>query len=164
MISLRDFQFGPNARNRLADAADPSENGAVSVLESFYYALNQRDIGAMNEVWSHHELAQLDNPVGGILRGGDQAVALYRRIFASDMRLDVMFGDAATYVQPAMAVFAGRETGSYGLSGQPPSPLEIRTTRIFSYDNAAGRWVQLHRHGSIDDPSVLQAYQEAVNS
>jgi hypothetical protein len=36
------------------------------------------------------------------------------------------------------AVFAGRETGSYG------------------------HWRQYHHHGSIDDPGALRAYQQAV--
>jgi hypothetical protein len=37
--------------------------------------------------------------------------------------------------------------------------LQIRTTRIFAY---AGTWVQVHHHGSIDDPAALAAYQQAV--
>ncbi len=131
MITLTDYGFGPNARNQIAAAADPSPAGAVAALETFYYALNQRDIEAMAAVWSPDELAQLNNPVGGILRGGAEAVALYRRIFDSGMRL-VTFGDAVTYQQPTAATFAGREIGTYAAPDRPATPLEIRTSRFFA--------------------------------
>jgi len=162
MITVTDYGFGPQSRNRLAAAADPSPAGAVAALETFYYALNHRDIDAMAAVWSPHELAQLNNPVGGILRGGTQAVALYQRIFDSGTRVQVTFGDAVVYLQPTSAVFAGRETGSYTVAGQAPEPLLIRTSRFFAYSEAIGRWVQLHHHGSIDSPEALRAYQDAV--
>lgn len=162
MISLIDYQFGPHARNRLPEATDLSADGAVAALESFYYALNHRDLDVMASVWSHDKLAQLNNPVGGILRGGDEAVALYRHVFESGMRLQVTFSDAVTYMQPNTALFAGREMGTYSANDQPPSSLEIRTSRFFGYDDQAGRWLQLHHHGSIDDPRVLRAYQLAV--
>jgi hypothetical protein len=162
MISLTDYGFGPKARNQLPAAADPSPAGAVAALETFYYALNHRDIDAMTAVWSPHELAQLNNPVGGLLRGGPEAVALYARIFDSGTHLEVTFGDAVTYQQPTTAVFAGREIGTYSSAGGPATSLEIRTSRVFAYDETAGRWVQLHHHGSIDNPDALRAYQNAV--
>jgi len=52
-------------------------------------------------------------------------------------------------------VFAGREVGTYSGAGGPSTPLEIRTSRFFAY--YGGRWVQLHHHGSIDDPDALRA-------
>lgn len=162
MITLTDYQFGAQSRDRQAEAKDPSADGAIAALETFYYALNQRDIDAMTAVWSPHGLAQLNNPVGGILRGGNDAVALYQRIFDSGMQLAVTFSDAVTYLEPTTAVFAGRETGTYAPEGKPASPLAIRTSRFFSYDGDAGRWVQLHHHGSIDDPDALRDYQFAV--
>ena len=164
MITLIDYGFGPHARNRLTQAADPAPAGAVAALETFYYALNHRDIDAMASVWSTDELAQLNNPVGGIQRGGAEAVTLYRRIFASEIRVEVTFGDAVTYQQPTTAVFAGHESGTYAVAGQAPIPLEIRTSRFFSYDDSVGRWVQLHHHGSVDDPDALRAYQRALLS
>jgi len=41
-----------------------------------------------------------------------------------------------------------------------PVPLSIRTTRFFACE--AGRWVQVHHHGSIDDAEALAAYQAAI--
>jgi hypothetical protein len=162
IITFTDYGFGPQSRNRINAAADPSPAGAVAALETFYYALNHCDIEAMAAVWSPHELAQLNNPLGGILRGGAEAVGLYQRIFDSTTRVQVTFGDAVSYRQHTSAVFAGRETGSYTVTGQAPRALEIRTSRFFAYSDAIERWVQLHHHGSIDDPDALRAYQRAV--
>ncbi|MER7245035.1 hypothetical protein [Kribbella sp. NPDC000426] len=55
-------------------------------------------------------------------------------------------------------VFAGREVGTYRHPTLGEQPLQIRTTRIFTYD---GVWQQIH-HGSIDDAEALAAYQQAV--
>ncbi|MEU0534588.1 hypothetical protein [Amycolatopsis tolypomycina] len=77
-----DVTFGPDARNRLDEAAEPRREGALAALESFYYAFNQRDLDAFRRVWTTDPLAQLNNPLGGILRGGEaitEALAAYQR-------------------------------------------------------------------------------------
>ncbi len=38
--------------------------------------------------------------------------------------------------------------------------MAIRTTRIFRMVD--GRWQQIHHHGSIEDPDLLDKYQKAV--
>jgi ketosteroid isomerase-like protein len=38
--------------------------------------------------------------------------------------------------------------------------LAIRTSWIFR--RVGGRWRQTHHHGSVDDPQLLSAYQQAV--
>jgi ketosteroid isomerase-like protein len=156
-IEVVDYRFGPQARNRLDEAENPRREGAVAALESFYYALNNRDLDVLTAVWSQHELAQLNNPVGGILRSGPAVTDLYRRIFDGGMALSVTFTDAATYWWADSVVFAGREIGSYNDGARVP--LAIRTTRVFGYD---GRWRQVHHHGSIDRPDELAAYQRAA--
>ena len=40
--------------------------------------------------------------------------------------------------------------------------LEIRVTRLFAYEIAIGRWVQLHHHRSTEDPDALRSYQNAL--
>jgi hypothetical protein len=44
MIEYTDISFGPESRNRPEQVADPSAQGALAALESFYYALNNRDM------------------------------------------------------------------------------------------------------------------------
>ncbi len=162
MITLSDLRFGADARNRIAEAADPGPEGLLAALESFYYALNQRDSAVLASVWSDDDLAQLNNPLGGILRGGEAIVDLYRRIFAGKARLDIEFGDFVEYFGSDHGIVAGRETGTYTVGGSPPVPLSIRTSRYFRYDTECARWLQFHHHGSIDDVGELAAYQRAL--
>jgi limonene-1,2-epoxide hydrolase len=150
--------YGTDARNRLDEATNPGREGAVAALESFYYAFNQRDLAVFRQVWTTDPLAQLNNPLGGILRGGDAITALYERVFHGPARVTVTLGDIVEYSGEGQAVFAGRETGEYRVT--EPVPLSIRTTRFFAYE--AGRWVQVHHHGSIDDAEALAAYQAAI--
>ena len=161
MIQHTDASYGPDSRNRLADATDTSADGARAALESFYYALNQRDEEALRAAWSDHPLAQLNNPLGGILRSGEAVGDLYARIFAAPVRLEVTFTDIVEYLNDDHAVFAGRERGSYTTADGTSTPLEIRTSRYLRRHN--GRWAQFHHHGSIDDAGALADYQRAVN-
>jgi hypothetical protein len=153
-----DATFGPGARNRLDEASWPGREGALAALESFYYAFNQRDLDVFRQVWTSDPLAQLNNPLGGILRGGDAITALYERVFHGPARVTVTLSDIVEYSGEDHAVFAGRETGEYRVT--ETVPLSIRTTRFFAYEN--GRWVQVHHHGSIDDADALAAYQAAI--
>ncbi len=81
--------FGPDSRNRLAETADASARGAEAALESFYYAFHNRDASALRAVWSASPLAQLDNPVGGILRGADAIAGLYQKALAAPVKVRV---------------------------------------------------------------------------
>jgi L-ascorbate metabolism protein UlaG (beta-lactamase superfamily)/ketosteroid isomerase-like protein len=160
MIGHTDLHYGPGARDRLGDAVDPSVKGAHAALESFYYALNHRDADTLREVWADHPAAQLNNPLGGILRGDDAIADLYDKILTGPVRLQVTFDDVVEYLGDTHAVFAGREVGTYTGPEGTAVPLEIRTTRYFRYEQ--GHWRQYHHHGSIDDPAALAAYQTAV--
>ncbi|WP_329261559.1 nuclear transport factor 2 family protein [Actinoallomurus sp. NBC_01490] len=162
MYEVVDYDFGPAARNRLAGTTLRGREGAVAALETFYYALNSADLDTLAEVWSDDELAQLDNPVGGIIRSGAAITELYRRIFSSGMDLSVTFTDAATYVTADTAVFAGRERCEYTDAEGTRVPVEFRTSRFFAWVPGEERWRQIHHHGSADDPGALRAYQAAV--
>jgi hypothetical protein len=153
--------FGENASNKIAEARDESLNGALAGLETFYYAFNNRNIQALKEVWFEDKLSQLNNPLGGIVRGIESIVQLYDTIFKSDASVWVEFGDIVCYHTTNLAVFAGVETGEFKKSGNL-LPLRIRTSRFFAFVREKQRWFQLHHHGSIDDASLLQSYQTAV--
>ncbi|WP_328998276.1 nuclear transport factor 2 family protein [Kribbella sp. NBC_00709] len=159
MIELVDYEFGPAARSRAAEARLPGRAGALAALETFYYALNGKDLETLVEGWADDALVQLNNPIGGILRSRQAVRELYERVFAGSLDVQVTFGDAATYWLGESVVFAGREVGTYRHPELGERPLRIRTTRIFRY---AGTWQQVHHHGSIDDADVLAAYQQAV--
>jgi SnoaL-like domain len=162
MIQRSDRRYGVDARNRSSEASTPGLEGARAALETFYFAFNHRDAQALALVWSHHTLAQLNNPLGGILRGGDAVAELYGRIFSGPVRVEVEFSDIIEYAGATHVLFAGHESGTYKVPGREATPLLIRTSRHFSYDADDKRWQQLHHHGSIDEPDALRAYQHAI--
>jgi limonene-1,2-epoxide hydrolase len=93
VITHFDDEYGPQARDRLAQATSPDASGARAALESFYYAFNHRDLEALERVWHGDPLVQLNNPLGGMLRGTDEVVELYRRVFDSPARVEVTFSE-----------------------------------------------------------------------
>lgn len=154
--------FGRDSRNRRSEALDPEFEGAVASLETFYHSFNTRNSGLLAGVWTDDLLVQLNNPVGGILRGRAAIAELYERIFHGPATVWVEFHDITAYGGGDWAVFAGRETGEFRHDGDVVVTLAIRTTRIFAFRGTDTGWQQLHHHGSIDEPDTLRRYQEAV--
>ena len=161
MIMHTPQSYGRSARNRIAGAAQPGIEGARALVESFYYAFNQRDMGVFAKVWAEHELIQLNNPLGGMLRGYEPISELYRGIFNGNARVWVELHDIVEFQSDAMAVFAGREKGEFA-KGELTIPLSIRTSRIVQWMGAGTGWKQVHHHGSIDNAQLLVEYQTAV--
>lgn len=153
--------YGRQSMNAISLALEPGIDGARALMESFYYAFNQRDMAVFGKVWADHELIQLNNPLGGILRGYEPVAALYQRIFGGPASVWVELCDIVEYRTDSMVVFAGRETGEFARDGKS-LPLAIRTSRIIQWFGPAIGWKQVHHHGSIDHAPLLAAYQEAV--
>jgi hypothetical protein len=162
MIEQSDYRFGLESRNRLVQTSDPSLDGVWAALETFYFAFNNRDAEVLASIWSDHPLAQVNNPLGGILRGGHAIAELYGRIFGGTAQVQVKFSNIVIYGGQMHALFAGRETGTYKTFDTERIPLSIRTSRYFRYDSEKSRWNMFHHHGSIDDPQALGAYQRAI--
>ena len=158
-IQFLDQTFGKEARNLLDQAVMESIEGARAALETFYYAFNNKDLDVFSKVWVEHPLIQLNNPVGGVMRGKDNIYQLYANIFQSAAKVWVEFHDIVEYFDGNIAVFAGKEKGEFHVGNQTIS-LNIRTTRFFAYTDH--QWYQIHHHGSIDDPNLLLTYQNAV--
>lgn len=161
MIVHSQQNYGRSAHNRIAQAAQPGVGGARALVESFYYAFNQRDMGVFAEMWAEHELIQLNNPLGGILRAYEPISELYRGIFNGSARVWVELYDIVEFQSDAMVVFAGREKGEF-TKGKVTIPLSIRTSRIVQWMGSGVGWKQVHHHGSIDDIQMLAEYQTAV--
>jgi hypothetical protein len=159
VISVVDYGFGPTARNRLDDIGLPGIAGAVAALETYYYALNRADLPVLTAVWCRHDLTQFDDPVGSTLRSTSAITDAYRYLFAGGMNVRITFDDAATYELGTAVVFAGRERGTYRRNDGRRIALNIRTSRLFGWDDTSGRWAQLHHHGSIADAFDLADYQ-----
>ncbi len=160
ILSLGEKAFR-GAQNRLAETVQPTMEGAMAALETFYHALNERSLDLFHQIWLDHPLIQLNNPIGGMLRGAGPIGELYARIFEGPVYVRVGLHESVAYLSAEMAVFAGRERGTYERDGRA-YPLDIRTSRIFLYAPAQGGWRQIHHHGSIDAPEKLGHYQQTI--
>lgn len=163
MIEPSQYCYGKDAANLIEQTREPCIIGARALLETFYHAFNRRDLAVLRRVWAEHDLIQLNNPLGGILRGYDGIAELYARVFNGPASVWVEFYDIVDYVGADMVVFAGRERGEFSRDGEILA-LSIRTTRIVQWQGEAIGWRQTHHHGSIDDPALLAAYQKAVGA
>lgn len=138
------------------DPRDP-----VQALRQFYRAFNTRDLAMMAENWLGSETVAMDNPLGGIRRGWGEIRSLYQRLFDGSGRVQVEFHDYTLHVGGEVFYAVGRERGTFE-DGGTTIALAIRTSRVFRLLD--GRWRQMHHHGSIDDPKLLSAYQQAVTA
>ncbi|MDD3530171.1 MAG: nuclear transport factor 2 family protein [Gallionellaceae bacterium] len=139
------------------DEAAPVDT-SLGALAEFYRAFNGRDLDLMRQNWQQDECV-LANPLGGLRRGWEEIEPLYARLFAGAARVWVEFYDYTLHEGGDLFVAAGRERGHFTL-GDLRIDLAIRTSR--TYRKSAGRWRQIHHHGSIEDPDLLARYQSAV--
>lgn len=141
-------------RETIADPGEP-----VYALAQFYRAFNTRDLALMAENWASADDIAMDNPLGGIARGWPAVRAIYERLFTGRARVAVGFHEYTLHRSDDMFYAVGRERGVLE-TPETTLALAIRTSRVFR--RIAGRWRQVHHHGSIDDPRLLDAYQRAA--
>lgn len=147
-------QTAITGRETVADPRAPEH-----ALTAFYRAFNGRDLAAMTENWSPSGEASMDNPLGGIKRGWDDIRAVYERLFLGPARVYVEFHDYTLHRGEDWFLAVGRERGSFTL-GDTVIALAVRTSRFYRMEE--GRWRQLHHHGSIEDPALLERYRRVV--
>jgi ketosteroid isomerase-like protein len=131
----------------------------MQALSGFYRALNERDIELMQRNWAQTSEAVMDNPVGGVMRGWDEIKGVYERIFSSPQPFRFELHEYSYHEAGDIFYVVGRERGEFH-AGEMVLQMAIRTSRIFR--RLDGAWRQVHHHGSIDDPKLLAAYQQAV--
>lgn len=132
----------------------------LRALSRFYRALNSRDLALMAQNWAPGDQAAMDNPLGGIRRCWEEIRTVYERLFAGTGEYRFEFYDYSYHEAGELFYVVGRERGEYHRAGETVLALAIRTTRLFRLLD--GQWRQVHHHGSIDDPALLAAYQQAV--
>ncbi len=133
----------------------------MRALSAFYQAINSRDMELMARNWAQTDEAVMDNPLGGIRRGWNEIRTVYERLFQSAGRYWFEFYDYSYHEAGEMFYVVGRERGEFRM-GDTVLNMAIRTTRLFRLID--GEWRQVHHHGSIDDPQLLAAYQQAVRA
>ena len=134
-------------------------SSAYQALVQFYCAFNSRNLTMMGENWAQSDDAAMDNPLGDIKRGWSEIRPVYERIFNGPAEVYVEYFDYTIHEMPEMFYAVGRERGYFRLA-RDEIKLAIRTSRIFK--KIEGRWRQVHHHGSIEDPQLLDRYQDAV--
>ena len=133
----------------------------VGALTEFYFAFNHRDIKTMSDNWLDAPDVAMSNPLGGIKRGWEEIRTVYERIFNGTAKVYVEYYDYNIVQAGSMFCAIGRERGWFRKEGEEIS-LAIRTSRIYMLHQ--GRWRQVHHHGSVDEPQLLERYQKAVRA
>lgn len=128
-------------------------------LVQFYCAFNTGDMQMMSQNWAQSDNIAMDNPLGGIKRSWAEIQPVYARIFDGPAEVYVEYFDYTIHETSEMFYAVGRERGYFRLSGEEIT-LAIRTSRIFR--RIDGCWKQVHHHGSIEKPQLLERYQAAV--
>lgn len=135
-------------------ASDP-----MAALVEFYRAFNNGDLELMSKNWVQSDEASMSNPLGGVKRGWNSIKEVYSNIFNGNAKVYVEYYDYSIHHSGVMFCVVGRERGFFQL-GEQKIDLSIRTSRTYRMD--CGKWQQIHHHGSIDNPKLLAAYQDAV--
>jgi len=130
-----------------------------NALIQFYCAFNSSDINLMSQNWYQANEIAMDNPLGGIKRGWIEIKEVYEKIFNGSAEVYVEFYDYTIHETNGIFYTVGRERGYFKI-GNNKIELAIRTSRIFKQVN--GKWLQVHHHGSIENPQLLKHYQETV--
>lgn len=155
MFSYTTIQTPVTGRERTDDQRE-----AMQALSQFYCALNGRDLNMMERNWANSAESVMDNPLGGIKRGWSEIRTTYEKLFSSKGVYRFEFYDYTLNEVDNLFYVIGRERGELNLDGQLLK-LAVRTSRIFRRDTDL-KWMQVHHHGSIDDPQMLARFQKAV--
>ena len=128
-------------------------------LSEFYRAFNNADTQLMQTNWLQSEEASLANPLGGLRRGWSEIFPLYEKLFNGPAEVYVEYFDYTIQHNDYIFLAVGRERGYFRYDNNEVT-LAIRTSR--TYKKTDQGWRQLHHHGSIEDPELLQSYQSVV--
>lgn len=128
-------------------------------LQEFYTAFNSKNFELMEKNWLHSDEIAMDNPLGGIKRGWDEIKTVYERIFTGQADVYVEFYDYTIVTLEGGFCAIGRERGYVKVKDEKLD-LAIRTSRV--YKLVEGQYKQIHHHGSIENPILLEQYQNLV--
>ena len=152
---MTSIQTAITGKENLTDVKDEKHKA----LTAFYKAFNGRDFALMQKNWLNSEEIAMDNPLGGIKRGWEEIKEIYARIFSGKALVYVEYYDFSIIDIDGGFCAVGRERGSVTI-GDKTLELAIRTSRV--YKLVDGEYKQVHHHGSIEDPTLLEAYQTLV--
>jgi ketosteroid isomerase-like protein len=142
-------------RNLLADTSIPGIEGASAALETFYYAFNTRSVDLLRKIWADDDLAQLETPIAGHLRGIASIAAIYDSMASSMPKIETVLDDIVMYFTPGLAVFTQRERATSTQNSKqnaPPEELTGRSICIFRFMTGQGGWRLIYHQIFLDNP------------
>lgn len=136
-------------------------NRPVNALTQFYRAFNLGDFDLMAANWLQTEEAAMSSPLGDIKRGWEEISQIYRTIFNGPAEVYVEYWDFRIFEANGCFQAVGRERGHFRID-EKQIDLAIRTSRAYVLTDDG--YKQLHHHGSIDQPKLLEIYQRGVRT
>jgi|SRR5690348_12902717 len=121
------------------------EKEVIKANERFYAAFESLDIKEMEKIWSRETEIQCGHPGWQILRGWQQVMESWRRIFENTPSIRFMLTDVAVKSRGNLAWVTLYENLNSALEGQNVSAT-VLTTNIF--EKGAEGWRMIHHHGS----------------
>jgi ketosteroid isomerase-like protein len=117
----------------------------IKANEGFYSAFESLDIKRMESVWAQDAEIQCGHPGWRILRGWQQVMESWRRIFENTPAIRFMLTDIVVEIRGALAWVTLYENLNSSLEGQNVAAT-VLTTNIFRKGDDG--WRMIHHHGS----------------
>jgi len=111
---------------------------------AFYEALERGDYETMVAVWAEDEEVLCVHPGGPRLRGTDEVLAQWKRIFEGGQRLQVRITHQVVIAGMMIAVHSVQE--NITIEGEGPSPHPVVATNV--YQRIGPGWRMVAHHAS----------------
>jgi ketosteroid isomerase-like protein len=117
---------------------------ALDAEAAFYDALERADYAAMVAVWAEDEDVICVHPGGPRLRGTDEVLAQWKRIFESGQRLRVRLSHQVVITSPLFVVHSVQE--NILIEDEGPAPHAVVATNV--YQRVGPGWRMVAHHAS----------------
>jgi ketosteroid isomerase-like protein len=115
---------------------------AQDAESAFYEALERGDYETMVAVWAEDEEVLCVHPGGPRLRGTDEVLAQWKRIFEGGQRLQVRISHQVVIAGLMIAVHSVQE--NIVIEGEGPAPHPVVATNVYQRIGAGWRMVAHH--------------------
>ena len=111
------------------------EEAALAANEAFYRAFNQKDMAAMDDVWSASPDVTCVHPGWNLLTGREAVLESWQNILGNPSQARIVTGGATAYLYGTIAIVICREL----VAGSP-----LVASNVFALEDEA--WKLVHHH------------------